>query len=887
MINEYGLSSLKQGPVKELIPICRKVGAEGCVLLKNDGRVLPFNNDKIAVFGRIQYEYYKSGTGSGGLVNVEYVTNIIDSLRAKKNVQVNEELAGIYKDWIAENPFDHGNGWGTEPWSQKEMPVSSELVKAAREKSDKAVIVIGRTAGEDKDNSESRGSYLLSESEEALFKAVTQYFSDVCVVLNVGNIIDMNWVEKYGIKAVLYIWNGGQEGGNAAADILCGDMTPSGKLTDTIAKSISDYPAYKNFGDREESIYQEDIYVGYRYFETFKKDRVLYPFGFGMSYTDFETAYGYKEQNGKIEVTATVKNTGAYKGKEVIEVYYSAPCGKLGRPACELIGFAKTKELLPNETDSVKIEFDINGMSTFDDSGATGNAGCYVMEAGEYKIWAGTSVRDKSLVGTYLQNETAVTQELKLALLPNKPFNRIKPVLTDNGTEPGYEAVPCGKFDIDDNRALPKEYAPTGDRGIKLRDVKDGKATLEDFIAQLSDNDLCCIVRGEGMSSPKVTPGTGCAFGGVTDSIQKFGIPIMCGTDGPSGIRMDSGAKATSLPNGTLFACTWNKELTEELFTYEGIELAAYNIDALLGPGMNIHRHPLNGRNFEYFSEDPYISGVMAAAMANGISGSGVTAVIKHLACNSQEYGRHRNNAVVSERALREIYLKGFEICIKNSNVKSVMTSYNRINGVWAANNYALATEILRNEWGFDGFVMTDWWANLNSETGDKETKENMKYFARSQNDIYMVCESAENREDNLFEMLEKGEVTRGELQRNAMNICRFAMNTNAMDRENTQSAKKAYEKTVSTVSGYGQKAEFDIENDGDYQLLIMLKSSGSELSQTAVMMLLDGEAFTATIKGGNEWRCTEKEASFKKGRHSLEIVSKDGVEAGKIEIKA
>ena len=888
MIKGYDLSNLTQGTVKELVPLCRKAAAEGCVLLKNDDAVLPFKDDNIAVFGRIQCEYYKSGTGSGGMVNVEYTTNIIDALREKNSITINDELAKTYKDWIAKNPFDRGTGWGTEPWSQKEMPVSDSLVKSARQVSNKALVVIGRSAGEDKDNTDTHGSYLLSEEEEELLKTVTRHFKDVCVLLNVGNIIDMNWVEKYGIKAVLYVWHGGQEGGNAAADILSGDETPCGKLTDTIAKSISDYPAFKNFGAKEESIYQEDIYVGYRYFETFKKDSILYPFGFGMSYTDFDIHCNYIEKNGRIEVTAEVKNVGKYKGKEVIEVYYSAPMGILGRPSAELVGFAKTQELLPDETDTVKIGFDISQMSAFDDSGVTGNAGCSVMEAGEYRIFAGTSVRDKELVGTYLQDKTIVTQRLKLALLPNKPFDRIKPVLTDVGIEIGYEKTPCGEFNINGNRNknLPKEYAQTGDRGIRLKDVKDGKSSMEEFIAQLSDKDLCCIVRGEGMSSPKVTAGTGCAFGAVTDSLAKFGIPIMCGTDGPSGIRMDSGAKATSLPNGTLFASTWNRELVEELFTYEGIELAGYQIDALLGPGMNIHRYPLNGRNFEYFSEDPYLSGMMAAAMANGLSKSNVTAVIKHLACNSQEFGRHRNNSIVSERAMREIYLKGFEICIKNSNVRSVMTAYNRINGVWAANNYALATEVLRNEWGFDGFVMTDWWAKMNPETGDEGTINNMKYFVRSQNDIYMVCECSETRDDNLWEMLEKGEVTRGELQRNAMNICRFAMKTNAMDRKKTAVKRREYNKTVFSAENIGKRIEFEIKNDGNYQLLLMLKSSGSELSQTAVMMLLDGETFTATIKGGNEWRCIEKEADLKKGRHSLETVSSKGVETGKMEIK-
>ena len=884
-VKGYDIEHLEKGTVKELIPLCRKAGAEGCVLLKNDDGVLPLAGSTVSVFGRIQYEHYKSGTGSGGLVNAAYKTNIIDALFSKKSIKVNSELAEIYKKAIAENPFDEGTGWGKEPWSQKEIPISEDIIKSAREKSEKAVIVIGRTAGEDRDAINDKGSYLLSDEEERLISNVTKHFSKTCVVLNSGNIIDMKWVEKYGVKSVLYVWYGGQEGGNSVADILCGDATPSGKLTDTIARDISDYPAHKNFGNREESIYQEDIYVGYRYFETFAKDRVLYPFGFGLSYTEFSKEYAYSEKSGRITVTAKVKNIGKYSGKEVIEVYYSAPMGALGRPSAELCGFAKTEEIAPNETASVTVTFDVSQMAAFDDSGATNNAGCYVMEAGSYKIYAGTSVRDKELVGEYTVEKTVVTERLTLAALPNKAFDRIKPIVTETGIEIGYEPVPIEEFCIVKEHELPTEYAQTGDLGIKLKDVKSGKASMEQFVAQLSDKDLCCIVRGEGMSSPKVTPGTGCAFGAVTDSLLSFGIPIMCGTDGPSGIRMDSGAVATSLPNGTLFACTWNKELIKELFIYEGIELASYNIDAILGPGMNIHRHPLNGRNFEYFSEDPYVSGITASAMAEGLSESNVTAVIKHVACNNQELGRHRNNSVVSERALREIYLKGFEICVKKRKVKSVMTSYNRINGVWAANNYSLVTVILHNEWHFDGFVMTDWWAKLNPETGDEGCTENMKYFVPSQNDVYMVCESAERRKDNLETALESGEIKRSELQRNAMNILRFALTTNAMGRKTEMSKKKDYNETV-FMTECSEKIEFNIDADGDYLLLIDIKSAGTELSQAAVSMKLDGERTAATVRGGNIYRTVEREVRLKSGRHSFELISIDGISIGKFEIR-
>ena len=871
-VNGYNLDNLEKAPVKELIPFCRKVAQEGSVLLKNDG-VLPVKNENLSVFGRCQQDYYKSGTGSGGLVNIVYKTNIIDALKACDGIKINDELASLYKNWIAENPYDAGTGW-EQPWSQVEMPLSDETVKSARAFSEKAVVIIGRTAGESRDNKEAKGSWFLSDGEEKMLKAVTAHFSEVAVVLNVGNIIDMSWVDKYGIKAVLYIWQGGQEGGNAAADIISGKVSPSGKLTDTIAYSLSDYPSYKNFANDEECIYQEDIYVGYRYFETFARDKVMYPFGFGLSYTEFDTCFDFKSDGAEITVSAKVKNIGKYSGKETVQVYFEAPQGTLGRPCRELIGFCKTKELKAGEEDTKTVTFKIPQMAAFDDK-----KGFYILESGEYRIYAGTDVKSAKLVGTFLQKEAEITEKTGNKLLPSRSFDRLKPQKTQNGFEAVYETVPTGEFNIDFCREIPKEISYTGDKGIKLNDVKEGRADMDSFIAQLSDKDLCHITRGEGMSSPKVTPGTGCAFGGVTDSLLKFGIPTLCGTDGPTGIRMDSGAKATSLPIGTLIACTWNIEIIYDMFVYEGIELASYRIDALLGPGMNIHRNPLNGRNFEYFSEDPLLSGLMAAAMANGLSKSNVTAVIKHFAANNQEQNRHRCNSIASERALREIYLKGFEIAVKNSSVKSVMTSYNRINGVWSANNIPLVTGILRNEWHFDGFVMTDWWANMNPETGDDGTKENMIWFVASQNDVYMVCESAETRNDNLEAALKDGRIKRAELLRNAKNICRFAIGTNALlhylkgdyiklgeltKRENELS-------TVLALDGYNGEVMFDIEKEGLYLIVLEAKADGDELTQSSLRVCINQGPLPVTVKGG-EYQKIYREMYLLKGRHKIGI---------------
>ena len=335
---------------------------------------------------------------------------------------------------------------------------------------------------------------------------------------------------------------------------------------------------------------------------------------------------------------------------------------------------------------------------------------------------------------------------------------------------------------------MPNPIPCTGDIGLKLADVKSGKATLEAFVGQLSPEQLATIVRGEGMCSPKVTPGTAAAFGGVSDSLFNLGIPVASAADGPSGIRMDSGHKATQVPIGTLLGCTWNRDLNEELFALVGEELMAYRIDTLLGPGINIHRHPLNGRNFEYFSEDPFLTGMMAAAQTLGLKRAGVSGTIKHFAANDQETARVDVDSIMSERALREVHVKPFEMAVKLGEASTIMTSYNPVNGHWAASNYDLNTTLLRQEWGFKGIVMTDWWAKMNHPiSGGEESKTYTSYMLRAQNDLYMVVDNdgAERNamKDDTLEALKSGKLNLAELQRSAMNICRFILNAPVMER--------------------------------------------------------------------------------------------------------
>lgn len=764
----------------------RQTAAEGCVLLKNEGGALPLPNGcRAAVFGRIQRHYYKSGTGSGGMVNVTRVVGILDALLEEEGVLVDRELLAEYDAWEETHPVDEGEGWAKEPWSQEEMPVSPEFARKYSEKNDAAIIIIGRTAGEDRDNSDRKGAYRLSDTEAGMIDAVCSCFKRVVMIFNIGSIMDMSHPCLRGCNALMLAWQGGMVGGYGVADVLTGRANPSGRLADTIAERIEDYPSTENFGSEVRNYYKEDIYVGYRYFETVAKDRVMYPFGFGLSYTEFdETVTAFQENGGEITLTVTVKNVGAVAGKQVVQVYVEAPQGRLGKASRVLAAFAKTESVEPGDCAELTFSISPYQYASYDDSGATGKPYCYVLEAGQYNVYAGKNVRDAVCAGSFALDGLHVVEELTQNLAPVLEFERMRPEICGEGSggmQMTYEHVSVADEQEARKRQenLPQEIPYSGDCGYRLRDVAEGNVTMEAFIAQLSDDDLSCIIRGEGMGSPKVTPGTAAAYGGVSENLAGFGIPCACCTDGPSGLRLDSGEKAFSMPNGTLMACTFNLPLIEKLYSFTGVEMVLNKIDNLLGPGVNIHRNPLNGRNFEYFSEDPFLTGMMAAAQLKGLKSAGVTGTIKHFAANNQETKRTEVDSVVSERALREIYLKGFEIAVKKGGADSVMTTYGALNGVWTAGRFELNTSVLRGEWGFDGIVMTDWWVKISRQGQSGEARDNdYASMVMAQNDLYMVCEEADKnlKGDNTLESLQSGELTRGELQRNAMNICRHLL---------------------------------------------------------------------------------------------------------------
>ena len=880
--------------IKKYAALARKAVAEGCVLLENK-KVLPLQKGcKIASFGRGQFNYFKSGTGSGGLVNTSYVVSILDALKGCEKFTLNQKVLTVYEEWLAVQPEEEDGGWASEAWSFPEMPLDEALVEEAAAESDVALIFIARRAGEDKDNSAEAGSYLLTAEEERMLELVCRYFEKTVVLLNVGNIIDMKWVKNYEPSAVLYVWQGGQEGGNGVLDVLTGMVNPSGKLTDTIAWDIADYPSTANFGDEARNVYTEDIFVGYRYFETFAKEKVLYPFGYGLSYTSFEfRTAGFNWDGKQVRAQVEVTNTGACAGKEVVQLYMRAPQGALGKAARVLSAFAKTQELQPGESEILELYCDKYYLTSFDDSGLSGYKSAYVLEAGEYVFYIGNNVRCEAVAGSFRLDEVELVQQLKSAMAPVEAFDRMRAAVAENGSDltVGYEAVPLRGYDLWEriNRDRPAGVPCTGDKGYKLADVRNGKVSMEEFVAQIPEKQLSVLFRGEGMCSPKVTPGTGAAFGGLSPALRDFGIPIACCTDGPSGIRMDVGTFAFSLPNGACLACSFNEQLSEDLFEMMGIELRKNKIDTLLGPGMNIHRNPLNGRNFEYFSEDPYLSGKMAIAQLKGMHKHNVTGTIKHFAGNNQELGRRTANSVISERALREIYLKGFEMACKEGGAYCVMSTYGPVNGIWTAGNYDLLTHILRKEWGYKGLVMSDWWARANEE-GQNFSVGERAAMVRAQNDLYMVTADAESMadRDNLLRSLGTEKVTLGELQRVAGNVLRVMMHMPVMERyldEEEQCYKDLYQQAnafqadqdcpmidVLTVGGIptdaivakkGVRSTFALQfpEQGEYVLKLTVRSNTqSELAQLPITIFED-EIFLTTISltgADKEWQTVD-----------------------------
>lgn len=762
------------GNMPELI---RKSAAEGIVLLKNNN-ALPYSLDtKISVFGRCQLDYFYVGYGSGGDVNAPYFVNIVDGIK-NAGGKLNEWLLEYYKNYCKENPAPHGF-WGHWPMNFEEPSLDDETVKKASEESDAALIIIGRAAGEDRENTLTKGSYYLTDEERHLIDQVCKNFSNVTVLLDCGNVMDMSWILDYNdrLRGIVYAWQGGMESGNAVADVLYGKVNPSGKLTDTIAVKYEDYPSAKHFGGKLFNTYVEDIFVGYRYFETFAKEKALFPFGFGLSYTNFDIeVLNFIEKKDKINIEIEVTNIGKVSGKEVVELYARCPQGKLSKPLMSLVAFDKTEELYPNESEKLTLSVPIYSLASFDDTGVTGHKYSYILEKGEYKFFIGENVRDVDEIGSIKYKEDKVLETLKAVCAPKEYIDRIVALEVNGSFIPKKVTLKPEKPYLRERilKNLPKEQGHIV-HNFNFSQVRNGEISVEKFVSSLTNQELEALTRGEGgMDSSYGVAGNAGAFGGIIPKLNEKGVPAIITTDGPAGIRI---RKYTSLiPCGTALASTFNTKLVEELATEMGKELRNAGSNVLLAPGMNIHRNILCGRNFEYFSEDPLLTGKMASAYVKGIQSSGGSACPKHFACNNQEADRTINDSIVSQRALREIYLKGFEICVKEAKPLNIMTSYNKINGVWSHYNYDLVTTVLRNEWGFDGSVMTDWWMK-HSQSHEFPNLRDNAYRVRSQVDVYMPgsfkrTEKKYKADNSLLETIGlKNGITRGELERSAINV--------------------------------------------------------------------------------------------------------------------
>lgn len=773
---------------KEHIALSKEAALEGMVLLKNEKQTLPLAaGSRIALFGKGSFDYVKGGGGSGD-VYTAYVRNLYEGLKMQKDITLYEPLSDFYRENVKAQ-YDKGSA----PGMTVEPQVPEDLAKGAKAFADTAVITISRFSGEGWDRSSVEyngeynpwetettmpqisgeifpdGDFYLTKAEQEMIQTVKNQFEKIVIVLNIGGVIDTSWIKADDkISSALLAWQGGMEGGLATAELLCGKANPSGKLPDTFAGSIDDYPSTEKFHESVEYVdYTDDIYVGYRYFLTIPgaAEKICYPFGFGLSYTDFMVeAQNVNLTDTNVTIYAKVTNTGKCEGKEVVQVYYSAPQGQLKKPAKELAVFAKTRSLKPGESQVLTLIIEKSSMASYDDLGKIQKS-AYILEKGTYDIYLGTSSANVAELkeASFVLEDNQIVEQLESKCAPTSLEKR----MLSDGT---YEELPLTEAN-DLNSCIFTKMIPGTEEAIvpatrgreqymmldaipkgtkTLSAVAEGTATLEEFVAQLSDDDLIHLLGGQ--------PNLGVANTFGIGNLPEYGVPNIMTADGPAGLRIDPhcGICTTAWPCATLLAATWNTALVEKVGIAGGEEVKENNIAVWLTPAVNIHRNPLCGRNFEYYSEDPYLAGKMGAAMVRGIQSCHVAASVKHFACNNKETNRKHCDSRVSERALREIYLKGFEIIVKESDPWVIMSSYNAINGYRASENHELLEDILRDEWGFNGMVTTDWWTRA----------EHYKEILAG-NDVKMAC----GFPDRVKEAMEKGALNRADLEHCAKRV--------------------------------------------------------------------------------------------------------------------
>ena len=746
-----GFMPPSEHPFPENIQNARTIAADGMVLLKNDGHTLPISPQKVALFGAGAVETVACGTGSG------YVTAPMVSVRqGLENAGFTITSSSWLNRFLAESKrvndadttlSDLDRFFSGMKILIDEVEVTEEDLQRASE-AEIAVYVIRRNAGENGDRDAVRGDYYLSDMEESNLRKVAAAFSKTVVILNT-TVIDANFLfEIHGIDAAVLMGLAGMEGGNALADVLTGKKNPAGHLTDTWARAYSDNPAAATFGKNDgnslQEDYCEDIFVGYRYFDSFGIEP-LFPFGYGLSYTAFSmVCTDFSADWHSVRLTVAVTNKGGMCGRAVGQVYVSAPEGHLVKPYQELKGFAKTRELVPGETQTLSISIPTESLASYDEEIAA-----FLMEPGSYLFRLGEHSRSTLPVAEIVLDKEAILRQVRKEVTPDHELERLIP--TARKAEPVFDvrrvllsARECPTVDgacrtresdmISRKRFEEVQAAPDA----TLIDVQEGRVSLDSFVKSLEPEVLFRLVAGAAFETPyetrarlktSVTPVNGPSSSGTTTALftQSLGIPQLKMTDGPAGLHLGF-CQTTCNPVGMLIAQTFDCEAARLYGEGIGKELAFYHQSVILGPGMNIHRDPLCGRAFEYFSEDPLLTGLMGAAATQGVQETpGVGVSVKHFCCNNQEQDRPITNATVSERALREIYWKGFEICVREANPMTVMSSYNSVNGVHTSSHYELLTEVLRGEWGFQGLVMTDW--------GSQSTK---PYDIHAGNDLIM-----------------------------------------------------------------------------------------------------------------------------------------------------
>lgn len=734
--------------------ISQKAAEEGMVLLKNDGTLPLDKNIKIALYGAGARKTIKGGWGSGE-VNERKSISIEKGLE-EKGYKITT------KRWL--NDYDKIYSRELENWKQKSKEFLNEhknqyvmeavpfIMPSGRKITNKdikdsntevAVYVISRISGEGADRKNKKGDYSLFDTEIENLKRLVENYKKVILIINSGGIIDTSFLNEIkSINSIIYMSQAGSNGGCAITNILCGEVTPSGKLSDTWAIDYNDYPT-SNEKDLVNVKYKESIFVGYRYFDTFNIEP-MFEFGYGLSYTQF--SINIKEvslEKDKIKLKINVKNIGKkYKGKEVIQIYISGSDKDINREYQRLVGFEKTKLLKPEEEQEIIHYVDIKNMKTYKEEIAS-----WILTKGKYTVRIGNSSKNTKIVSFININEDIVVQKVKnicklkenIEELTPKGLKKDEkvnvPIFTLNkndiqieecNLQNGENIINYNKYNENENRHNKDENIRQEDKENNEDDKNNKYHNIIKIVNNLSLEELYNVVCGAHETKKRKikfykgeVPGSA---GETTSELkEKYNIDNLIFADGPAGIKLKKaytkdGKKVyqycTAMPIGTLLAQTWNTDILKEVGSVVGEEMQEFGISIWLAPGMNIHRTPLCGRNFEYFSEDPLLTGIIAGNIVLGLqSRNGVFATLKHFICNNKENNRIISNSIVSEKALREIYLRGFEIAVKLSNPISIMSSYNKVNGIPTSNSYDLCTEVLRNEWGFKGLVMTDWFS--------------------------------------------------------------------------------------------------------------------------------------------------------------------------------